>query len=172
MENRRKKGDNKMMNVWSIIAIGMVVAFVAFIAILVVRKLIWDYSRSIKERITSLNVPSIARDILALKALMPLLWLDEERVKEVLFKFAEANNLEQLRYYMEIGVLRKSDINMQDNDNQTFGHIAVKNKNKDMFNWFLENGGETDIHGGRGLKTVDDILDKDPEVQMWRAVNG
>ena len=157
-----------MMDVVSII---VAVTFVAFIAILVVRNLMKGHSRSIERKIASLGVPLIKKDISMLKIFMPLLCLDGEKVRRTLFEFAEANNLEELRYYMRIGVLREDDINMLDNDYQTFGHVAVRNRNKHMFNWFLENGGKTDIRGGKNNKTVDDILNEDSEVQMWRVAN-
>lgn len=164
-----------MMNVGIFIAVAIVVAF---ISVLIIKKLMKDYIESVKEEIASLkkrimplDVLLIKKDISALKAFMPLFRLDKEKIRKVLFEFAEANNLEKLKYYMEIGILFKSDINMQDDNDQTFGHIAVKKKNKDMFDWFLENGGKTDISGGEDDETVDDILDGDPEVQMWRAVN-
>lgn len=159
-----------MMNMVSVI---VAVVVVAFIAILVVRKLIVDCSRSFKKKISSLDIPLIKEDISVLKTFMPLLCLDKEKVTRVLFKFAEAGDLEKLEHYMKIGVLRKVDINIQneDGDYQTFGHVAVKMKNKYMFDWFLENGGRTDICGGKDEKTVNDILDEDSEVQMWRIVN-
>jgi len=86
-------------------------------------------------------------------------------IRGVLFQAARKNDLRELKYCMGLEIFTKKDINMQDDEGKTFGHVAVEIVSPNLFSWFTQHGGKTDMPDNSG-NTVNAILKKDPKVKM------